>query len=162
MDDPDAPGTARALDAVLAGLQSGMFGALATLGWLGLTSMYYRRSFWAVPNLLASTMHGESALRWGFAASTFTGVSIFLVIYSVLGAIFGLVLQDRTTRARTALIGMIFALGWYYLSFGPVWKAVNPLVPLYVQDRPMIAGHLIYGGLLGRVPLYLRRLRRAS
>jgi hypothetical protein len=160
--DADAAGKARALDAVLAGLQSGMFGALATLVWLGLASMYYRRSFWAVPNLLASTVHGESALRWGFAMTTFTGMAMFLVIYSVLGAIFGLLLQDRTTRTRTALIGMIFALGWYYLSFGPVWKAVNPLVPLYVQDRPMLAGHLIYGSLLGRMPLYLRRLRSAS
>jgi hypothetical protein len=162
MDADDAPGKARPLDALLAGLQSGMFGALATLGWLGVASMYYRRSFWAVANLLASTMHGESALRWGFGATTVTGMALFLLIYSVLGALFGLLLRDRTTRTRTALIGVIFALGWYYLSFGSVWKAVNPLVPLYVQDRPMLAGHLIYGGLLGRMPLYLRRLRSAS
>jgi hypothetical protein len=162
MDATEAHARSGALDGLLAGLSAGMFGALAMLAWLGVASVYYRRSFWAVPNLLASTFHGEGALRWGFASTTPVGVAIFLLIYSALGSLFGLIAQDRTTPARTALIGMIVALGWYYVSFGPLWTAINPLVPLYVQDRPLLAGHLIYGGLLGRMPSYLRRLRSAS
>ena len=162
MDAAEAPEKSGALDALLAGLEAGMFGALAMLAWLGLASVYYRRSFWAVPNLMASTFHGEAALRWGFALTTPAGVAIFLLIYAVLGAVFGVLVQDRTTRARAALLGVLVALGWYYISFGSLWKAVNPLVPLYVQDRPLLAGHLIYGGLLGRMPFYLRRLRNAS
>jgi hypothetical protein len=147
---------------VLAGLQSGMSGALAMLAWLALASVYYRRSFWAVPNLLASTFHGESALRYGFAPATLSGIALHLLIYSSLGALFGFVVRDRATRRRAVLFGLLCGVGWYYLSFGALWKSLNPLVPLYVPDRPMLVGHLLYGGLLGRVPRYLRGLRELS
>jgi hypothetical protein len=159
MDADAAPANSRALNGLLAGLEAGMFGALIMLAWLGVASVYYRRSFWAAPNLLASTFHGESALRWEFRITTFAGIALFLLLYACLGALFGAVLQDRAARLRAALLGILWALAWYYFSFGALWRLINPLVPLYVQDRPMLAGHIIYGALLGRVPVYLRRLR---
>jgi hypothetical protein len=159
MEGDARPGELGALEALLAGLQSGMLGALTMLGWLAAASVYYRRSLWTVPNLLASTFHGEAALRSDFTRTTFSGIALHLMIYATLGAVFGLLVGHRTTRLRIALLGVIYAMGWYYLSFGALWKSVNPLVPLYVPDRPMIVGHLIYGGLLGRVPVYLRGLR---
>jgi hypothetical protein len=151
--------SSRTLEALLAGLQSGMYGALAMLAWLGLASVFYRRTMWAIPNLYASTFHGEAALRRGFAYTTFSGIALHLLIYASLGAVFGFLMQDRTTRLRIVLLGVIWGMAAYYVLFGPVWNFVNPLVPLYVPDRPMMVGHVIYGGLLGRLPNYFRNLR---
>jgi hypothetical protein len=161
----DADGGARgsrALHSLLAGLEAGMFGALMMLAWLAVSSVFYRRTFWMVPNLLASTFHGEAALRSDFTAATFSGIALHLIIYATLGAAFGVLVQNRTTRLRAALFGIIWSVGWYYVAFGTLWKTVNPLVPLYVIERPMLVGHLIYGGLLGRMPLYLRSLRETA
>ncbi|MCL5744272.1 MAG: hypothetical protein M1541_10165 [Acidobacteria bacterium] len=141
---------------VLVGLQSGTLAALAMLGWLALASAWYRRSIWSVPNLLASTFYGDSALRNGFTSTTVSGIALYLAIYGLFGALFGLAVQDRWRPLRITLIAVAASLAWYYLSFGLIWKAVNPLVVLYTHDTPMLIGHIIYGALLGRYPVYLK------
>jgi hypothetical protein len=147
------------MEPLLAGLQSGTYAALVMLAWLAAASIYYRRTVWAIPNLFATTFHGASALRRDFGSTTVSGLALHLLIYALLGALFGLLVQDRATRLRTTLLGMIWGVLWYYAWFNVLWTAINPLIPLYVPDRPMLVGHLIYGGLLGRTPAYLREMR---
>jgi hypothetical protein len=53
-------------------------------------------------------------------------------------------------------------LGWYYLSFAILWHNINPLIPLYTHSGPMMAGHALYGGLLGRFPRYLYNENRPA
>ncbi len=143
----------------LAGIEAGIVGGLILLGYLTLDSAWHRRGFWAVPNLLASTFYGESAYAPGFGARTSAGLALLLVIYGALGALFGLIIRDHGTRLRVTLFGLIFAAGWFFLSFEFLWKHVNPLVQLYSPDRAMLVGHLLYGGVLGRrFPAYLKSL----
>ena len=130
------------------------------LGWLALASAFERRSVWSIPNLLASTFYGETALRRDFATSTLSGVALHLLVYAVAGVVFGLLIRDNGNRLRVVLLGMLSGVGLYYLCFGLVWKSVNPLVPLYSPDRPMLLGHLLYGTFLGRFPVYLRAVCR--
>ena len=137
-------------------------GALILLGYLTLDSAWHRHGFWAVPNLLASTFYGESAYTTAFGSRTSAGLALLLFIYGALGALFGLVIRDHGTRLRVTLLGLIFATGWFFLSFEFLWKHVNPLVQLYSPDRAMLVGHLIYGGILGRsFPAYLKSLQGA-
>lgn len=143
---------------LLAGLQAGMLAALCMLLWLGLVSQFYQRSFWTVPNLFSSTFHGEAALRQRFVSTTWSGLAVYLVAYSLLGAVFAAAVQLRWNRLRIALIGILVAIAWYYLSFGVIWRKVNPLVVLYTHDRPMFLGHVLYGAMLSRFPRYLKRL----
>ena len=143
----------------LAGIQAGVIGTLVLLGYLALDSAWHRRSIWLVPNLLASTFYGESAYQPRFGARTGTGLALLLVLYGLLGALFGLVVRDQGSRLRMTLLGLIFGTGWFFLSFDVLWKYVNPMVRMYSPDRAMLVGHLLYGGLLGRrFPVYVQSM----
>ncbi|MBZ5582565.1 MAG: hypothetical protein LAQ30_10250 [Acidobacteriia bacterium] len=144
----------RALFVSLAGLEAGMIGALLLLGWLGVAAKWHRRSFWAPENLMASVFYGADAIRGGFSSRTVSGLALYLLLYSVLGALFAFAVQARLPRFRTALLGVLFALSWYYLSFQVLWRTVAPLITRLHIEAPTIWGHVIYGAMLGRFPVY--------
>ena len=152
---PRAP--ASALECALAGLQAGMVGVLLMLAWLGLSAAWQQRSFWTAENLMASAFYGPQSIHSGFAGRTLPGVALYLVLYSVLGALLGLAVRDRASRMRTILVAIFFAMVWYYASFHWMWERVMPLVALLHAERPTAIGHLIYGLWLGRFPEYLKR-----
>lgn len=152
---PSQTRPADALSAGLAGLQAGMLGALCMLAWLGIDSSWGRRGFWKDENLFATFFYGDDAIRAGFGVRTMPGLALYLIVYSALGCIFALVLRNRVLPLRRLLAALIFALGWFYLSFHVLWKSAMPLVYLLYADRPMIVGHLIYGACLARFPGYL-------
>jgi hypothetical protein len=135
---------------LLAGVESGVIGVLAMLVWLGVSAMWYRKSFWTAANLVASTFYGESALRNRFTAHTFSGLALYLLVYGILGMVFSIAVQDRHRGFGITFVGSLFSVGWYFLLFGWIWKHWNPLVALYTQDRLMFAGHVLFGWILGR------------
>lgn len=152
-------GKARAAgrDAALAGFQAGMVAALAMLAWLGLASVWYRRSFWTTANLMASNFYGEAALGRHSFFRSLSGLALYLIFYSLLGALFAFLVSGRAGRLRTVLLGILAGLAWYYLWWGWLWKTVNWIIALYTHDGPMLAGHVLYGALLARFPKYLPR-----
>ena len=145
------PGTS----SLLAGLETGILAALVLLGWLALASAWYRRSIWTTANIMATTFYGEAALTPGFSSRTMAGLALYLVLYGAIGALFGLAVPSRPPGLRLTLVGVLVGLGWYYLSYALVWRNLNPLITLYTHNGPMLAGHILYGGLLGRLPRYL-------
>lgn len=148
------------LYAAAAGFQAGTFAVLVMLAGLGLASAWYRRTFWYVANLMASTFHGDEAVRAGFSWQTLSGIALYVILYSLFGALFGVVMGDRFPRLRLALLGILCAIGWYYLWYWLLWPRLNPLIAIYTHDRPALWGHMVYGALLARYPVYLDRLRR--
>ena len=95
---------------------------------------------------------GRSAADSG---SEVAGLAVYLLIYSLLGALLALVLRDRLRPTRALLVGIVFALAWYFLSFRLLYVRILPLVALLHVERQTILGHLIYGTFLGRYPVYL-------
>jgi hypothetical protein len=146
---------AGAISAGLAGLQAGMLGAIGMLAWFGLSAKWQLRSFWTAENLMASAFWGSDAVRSGFGFRSVAGLSLYLLLYSLLGALFALVLRDRVRPTRALLLGVVFALAWYYLSFRLLYERTLPLVALLHVERQTILGHLVYGTFLGRYPAYL-------
>ncbi|HWQ55869.1 MAG TPA: hypothetical protein VN442_19430 [Bryobacteraceae bacterium] len=142
----------------LAGFQAGMVGVIAMLALTGLASAWYRRTFWYVANLMSSTFYGDDAIRAGFSWKTVSGIALYLILYSAFGALFGALARDRFPRLRLVLVGILCGVAWYYLWYALLWRWLNPLIPLYTHDRPMLWAHMLYGGMLGRYPLYVRRL----
>ena len=142
---------------LLAGLQGGMVGVLWMLAWLGVSATWQRRSFWTAENLFATAFYGDSAIRSGFAFSTLSGLALYLLLYSALGALFAALVRDRVAPLRILLLAILFSLTWYFVSFQWIWKNLLPLVFLLHVARATVIGHLIYGTFLGRYPEYLRR-----
>jgi hypothetical protein len=146
------------LSVCLAGIQAGMVGACWMLLWLGISAKWQQRSFWTAANLMASAFYGGGSIRSGFAWSTVTGLALYLAIYGVLGGVFAVVLHGKVTGRRAVLSGILFAAAWYLISFRLLWKGVLPLVALLHTERPTVIGHMLYGAILGRFPVYLNRL----
>jgi hypothetical protein len=148
---------AGAWESVLAGLQAGLVGVLLMLAWLGVSAAWQQRSFWTAENLMASAFYGTRSIHSGFASRTLPGLALYVVLYSLLGALLALAVRDRATRMRTILLAIFFAMVWYYASFHWMWERVMPLVALLHAERPTAIGHVIYGLWLGRFPEYLKR-----
>ena len=139
----------------LAGLQAGMIGIGWMLAWLGLSAMGQPRGFWAAENLMASVFHGDAAIRRGFGFSTLSGIALYLLIYSLLGAAFALSVRNRFTSLGTVLLGLLFSLGWYWLWFRALGRAAMPLVWLLHPENSTVFGHVIFGASIARFPAYL-------
>lgn len=134
-----------------------MVAVLVMLLWLGVSAAWQRRSFWTAENLLATTFYGGSAVHSGFSASTVSGLALYLLLYSTFGCLFAAVAGKRLLSPRLVLAGIVTGLGWYYLSFHFLWRAISPLIPLLNAVAPTIFGHLIYGAGIGRFPKFLPR-----
>jgi hypothetical protein len=146
---------AKFLPALLAGLQAGMVGVWWMLAWMGADAVWQRRSFWTPENLMASVFYGDAAVLPGFGTSTVSGLALYVSLYSLLGAGFAMAATGRVPGRRLALVSIAFALCWYYAAFHVAAKAVSPLIPLLDAERTTALGHLIYGTLLARFPVYL-------
>jgi len=146
----------------LAGLEAGMLAAVGLLAWMGATAVLARRSFWTPENLMASLFYGGDAIRGGWVATTFSGLALYLLLYSLLGAGFAAVVRDRLSSLRIALAGILFGLCWYWLWFRLVSRFAAPLVAQLHIVNTTIWGHAIYGALLARYPLYAARRQKPS
>jgi hypothetical protein len=144
----------------LAGLQAGMVGVLWMLAWLGLSAVWQKDSFWKPENLFATAFYGGDAYRAGFVHTTFAGLSLYLLIYSTLGALFAVAVRGRLRPSFTLLASVLLGAAWYYLSFRLWWKSVIPLAYLWHAETPTLIGHLLYGTFLSRFEVYLREPRR--
>jgi hypothetical protein len=147
--------SASSLSALLAGLQAGMLGVWWMLAWMGASAVWQRHSFWTPENLMASVFYGNAAIRPGFSASTVSGLALYVLLYSLLGAGFAMAVAGRLSRPRLALASIAFALCWYFAAFHLLAKAVSPLVVLLDTERTTFLGHALYGVLLARFPVYL-------
>jgi hypothetical protein len=146
--------------AALAGWQAGMLAVLGMLAAIGVVSAWFQRSFWTPCNVMATTFYGARALGRGLSWSCVSGIALYLILYSLLGAAFAAVMRPGSSRLRLALIGILTGVAWFYLWFGLLWPHLNPLVSLYTHDRPMLWGHMLYGALLSRFPEFGERLRK--
>ena len=146
---------ANSLAMFLAGLQAGMMAALWMLAWMGVSARWQRHNFWSAENLMASVLAGSSAIRNGFAASTLSGIALYLLIYSLLGAAFAVLVRDRFTGLGKLLLGIFYSVGWYYLWFRSLGQSLMPLVWLLHAERTTLFGHVIFGALLPRFQSYL-------
>jgi hypothetical protein len=146
---------ANALAILLAGLQAGMIAVLWMLAWMGVSAMWQRRSFWSAENLMASLLTGSPAIRNGFSGSTLSGIALYMLIYSLLGAIFASLVRDRFTSKGRLLLGIFYSVGWYTLFFRDLGRTLMPLVWLLHAERATVFGHVIFGTLLARFPNFL-------
>jgi len=139
----------------LAGLQTGLLAVIVMLAWLGASAMWNGRTFWTAPNQMASIFHGNDAISGRFSSTTPSGIAVYVIAYTLLGAIFAVLVPRRLTVFGDMLFGVLIAIGWYWLWFRALGPTVMPLVWMLHSERSVTFGHVIYGVLLARYPLYL-------
>ena len=152
----------RPLDASLAGLQAGLLGVFWMLAWLGMSSILERRSFWTAENLLASAFYGNAAMRGGFGGATLSGLALYILLYSLLGALFGWVVRGSLPRLTLVLTGVVVGLGWYWLTFQMLWRSVAPLAAALHTRSASVLGHILFGTLMARFPAYIPHAKAAD
>ena len=145
----------RGLNIFLAGLQAGMMAVIVMLGWLGVSAMWQRHTFWTAPNQMATVFRGGAAIVPGFGPYTASGISVYVLLYSLLGALYAVIAPRRLTALGAMLCGVLLAVGWYSLWFQALGQRVMPLVWMLHAERPMVFGHVLYGVLLARYPAYI-------
>ena len=141
----------------LAGLQAGMIAAFWMLIWLGISAKWMQRSFWSPVNIMSTVFFRDDAIHPGFASTTFSGIALYLMIYSLLGACFALAVKQRLTGLGTLLVSVLFALGWYWFWFRFLALRAMPLLWLLHTERSTQFGHVIFGALLARFGDYMPR-----
>ena len=144
-----------ALATFLAGLQAGMMAVIVMLGWLGVSAFWQGHTFWTAANQMATLFHGGSAIVPSFGRHTPSGIAVYILTYCLLGSAFALLAPRRLTPAGMMLGGILLAVGWYWLWFRLLGQRVMPLVWLLHSERPMAFGHVLYGVMLARFPVYL-------
>src|ERR1035437_849296 len=127
--------SAKSLSAFFAGLQAAMVGVWWMLAWMGVGAVWQRGSFWTPEDLMASVFYGNAAIRRGFAASTVSGLALYVLMYSLLGAGFAMALSDRLPRPRVTLAAIVLGVCWYYFAFHLVARTVSPLIALLDAGR---------------------------
>jgi hypothetical protein len=143
--------------AMAAGLQAGVLGALVLFVCVMIGSLWDGRSIWVVPNLFATTFFGSDAYRNQLLRTSWTGIALIVAVYGLLGALWGCIFRDRRVP-WLGIYGAIAGLGVYFVFYGWLWRHVNPLVTLYAPNRQLQLGHVLWGIVLARSPLYARRI----
>jgi hypothetical protein len=141
----------------LAGLQAGVLGAILIVACLMIGSLWNGRSIWVVPNLFATTFYGSDVYRDQMLRTSWTGIALIVAIYGLLGVLWSCIWRDERGR-WIGLYGAIAGLCVYFLFYDFLWRHINPLITLYAPDRQLQTGHLLWGFVLARSPLYARRI----
>jgi hypothetical protein len=139
---------------VSAGLQAGILGGLAMLAWIMTGAWVQGQSFWTIPNLLAFSFYGNRMYRPDFIWRTWSGLGFHFLFAGVLGMIFALVVPRATRPVVAGLLGVVYSLALYAVAGVWLWERINPPMQLYARQPFVLAGYMLFGVLLGSVPLF--------
>src|SRR5262249_17736351 len=112
----------------LAGLQAGMMAVIVMLGWLGVSALWQRHTFWSAPNQMATLFRGGSTIPPGFGPYTASGIAVYVVSYCLLGGVVALAAPRRLTVVGLMLTGVVVAVGWGILLVCVVRRPLRPLL----------------------------------
>ena len=121
------------------------------LGLLAAASMWHRRGWWEIPNLLGSTFSRNHAFHAGLGQATVAGSALQLTLSGVVGAIFGVASGNVRSRHRLILLGTVAGLAWFFVSNNLLWPRLNPMIPLYWPEPAAVLSHVLFGLCLGYV-----------
>lgn len=134
----------------LNGLEAGVFGGLAIVGFMTVVSIAERNPWWAYPNILATAFYGGRSLRSGAGWPTVSGVALEVFIAGVAGAVFGALFVNLESRSRRLLLGVLWGLSWFYLTQS-LYRTVARLIPVYAPALALLSAHAVFGLILGRL-----------
>lgn len=156
---PEAPGGG--LPAVIcraaAGLDTGLAGGVAVLVWFAASSLLGGGPWFSRLNLAAAPFYGDSVFASGVGWHSAVGAAHLLLIYSLVGAAYGLL-----PASREGWLNLMTAIGYagliHLCADAWFWKRLHPFAHPYYAPLAVAPGHLIYGLFLWRFPSRLRQI----
>ncbi|MBA3973127.1 MAG: hypothetical protein C0504_02785 [Candidatus Solibacter sp.] len=141
----------------IAGLDAGLAGAAALIAWFAAGSILGGGLWFSRLNLAAAPFFGDSVFTSGPGWHTAVGAALLLLVYSLLGAAYGLL-----PASREGWLNLMTALGYaglvHLCADAWLWKRLHPFAHPYYAPLAVAPGHLIYGLFLWRFPARLHRL----
>ena len=144
----------------LAGLEAGITGVIWMFACFFVAAYWNSSGVWSVPNLFATVFYGDYAYEGDFRRSTWAGIALIVVIYGLLGLVWGWLWKDNR-RPMLSFYGAMAGLAVYFIFFDFIWTHLNPLIPLYAPVRQLEVAHILWGVGLARSPVYARRITTA-
>ncbi len=143
----------------LAGLQAGVMGALLIVACLMIGSLWNGRSIWVVPNLFATTFFGSEVYRNQVLRTSMDRYCADCRrIRQLLGVVWGYAYWRDQRKRWLGFYGAVAGLCVYFFLYDFLVRHVNPLITLYAPDRQLQLGHLLWGIVLARSPLFARHI----
>ena len=130
----------------------------------GFAWLWHGRSIWSglYPICFRDNFFGSNAYLNQLLRTSWAGVAVTVAIYGLLGGGGGLYLAGRAASGGWSLYGAVAGLAVYFLFYDFIWRHVDPLVTLYAPDRQLEVGHVLWGIVLARSPLYARRISQVE
>ncbi|MCU0245219.1 MAG: hypothetical protein MUC42_01515 [Bryobacter sp.] len=146
---------------LLAGLQSGLVGALILGLWFVAWSRFSGHSAHTFPNLLSWVFYGVDSLTPYFGFHTCAGWALHGVLCMGLGMIVAALARPHWGIVRHSLLGLVVAILWWQAGNQLIWQKLDPPFALYSSTQPFFLGaYILYGCCLGLIPLFARPLER--
>jgi hypothetical protein len=137
----------------LAGLEAGVVGGVSMLLFLCAHSALRGQYWWSYPNLLGSVAYGSSAFWRGLGRATAAGISVELLLSGAAGVLFGVCFARTRGRMVSLLLGLSCGVIWFFFTFGVLFRAIGPLVPVYASEPATLLAHMILGLVLSRTSM---------
>ena len=149
------PSTSRSAlqPSALAGLQTGVIGGLAMLGFLFAHSILRGQPWWSFANLMGSLVYGPSALWRGMGRATFAGIALQVILSGIAGVLFGVCFARTRGRLVSLLLGLSSGVIWFGCCHWILFKGIAPLIPVYASQPSTLLGYMILGLVLSRTSM---------
>jgi hypothetical protein len=143
---------------MLAGLQVGILGGLATIAWLLALSEWYFSGPWALLNLFAILIRRGAPWTNSFSFGTLAGGAMHLFACGVLGMFVGWVLPRPNARSRRSLAGAAFGAVLSLMVYEFFWRRHLPRLNDHISPFAILVIHAILGVCIGMFPRFYLQL----
>lgn len=147
-----------AVPRLLAGLESGILGAVVMIGWFALDAVLERQYWWAMLNLWGAGVYHNRVFSMGFGMATLAGVSTHFFLHGVGGAIWSLAAARMSNYWLHLAGSLVAAAVWYSVLMYGFWPAVAPVVSRISPIPATLLAYLLFGAALSRNARRARQL----
>lgn len=137
----------------LAGLETGIVGALLLLGWFILDALYQGQHWYAFPNLWATIFYGNDAFSKRAGWATAAGIAVHLTNLGFAGLLFGVIWRWNSRFWTSLVAGLVWSMLWHWGMSVGLWKTFSPLVPRLMPQPATWLAFFLFGVCLSRSPL---------
>ncbi len=132
---------------ILAGIESGIWGAFLMSGWMCAHSWWSGDRFLTPANIWATTLFGSSVMRWA-PSRPLSGFALQFTMACIVGVFYALVAAGWKRFYVAFLFGLAVGALWYFLLV--YW---NRWIAVYSPQPETFIAYLLFGIVLSRTPL---------